>query len=291
MNYPGGKGSCFRHLINLMPPHDTYIETHLGGGNVLERKRPARSRNIGVDVDDVVIARWREVGRRRPFDLELHCMDAVAFLEAFTFKGGELVYCDPPYVRSTRTRDMYAHEYSDAQHLELLSVLVTLPCFVIVSGYDSPLYRDLLQDRHGWRCELIPNTTRGGSVVERAWCNFPPAAELHDTRYVGADYRARERIKRKRNRWRAKFANMPAAERQVVLEALLELEPAKAAIAPAEGENGRAGARRSNDLHPPRYISTPLFDGADRIAAPGGIADRVGGIPPPAATVAAAVRA
>lgn len=223
MRYPGGKGSCFRHIVNLMPAHHTYIETHLGGGNVLERKRPA-ARNIGIDVDDVVIARWREVGRRLPFDLELHCMDAVQFLKAFPFKGGEVVYCDPPYLHSTRrTVDIYRYEYTDAQHLELLSVLVTLPCFVIVSGYASSLYREMLQQRHGWRCVEFPNTTRGGRVIESAWCNFPSSAQLHDCRYAGDNFRERERIKRKRARWRSRFAAMPPAERQVVLEALLEI--------------------------------------------------------------------
>ena len=31
MNYPGGKGGVYQRLINLMPPHEVYIETHLGG--------------------------------------------------------------------------------------------------------------------------------------------------------------------------------------------------------------------------------------------------------------------
>lgn len=40
MNYHGGKGGVFQKLINLMPPHEVYIETHLGvaqlcGTNVL----------------------------------------------------------------------------------------------------------------------------------------------------------------------------------------------------------------------------------------------------------------
>ncbi len=34
----------------MMPPHDTYIETHLGGGAIMKRKPPAL-RNIGIDLD------------------------------------------------------------------------------------------------------------------------------------------------------------------------------------------------------------------------------------------------
>ena len=47
--YPGGKGSVFQKIINLIPPHHTYIESHVGGGSVLDAKRPA-TLNIGVDL-------------------------------------------------------------------------------------------------------------------------------------------------------------------------------------------------------------------------------------------------
>ena len=49
MRYPGGKGKCYQHIINLMPMHDTYIETHLGGG---EPYRVCRRVNILRDYPD-----------------------------------------------------------------------------------------------------------------------------------------------------------------------------------------------------------------------------------------------
>lgn len=55
--YPGGKGAVFRWLINHIPPHDTYIATHLGHDAILRFKRPARS-NIGIDADASVIDWW-----------------------------------------------------------------------------------------------------------------------------------------------------------------------------------------------------------------------------------------
>lgn len=245
MRYPGGKGSCFRHLINLMPPHHTYIETHLGGGNVLERKKPA-ARNIGVDVAGSVIAAWSDRIPSLGFPLELARADAVEFLRSFNFDGGELVYCDPPYLHSTRRRvDLYEHEYTDAQHIELLDAIVQLPCAVIISGYDSSLYRQVLQDRHGWRCVEFPNTTRRGRVIESAWTNRP-AGVLHDASYVGSTFRDRERIKRKRERWRSRFAAMEDSERQVVFEALLELN-SPAASMPAGDVRSRDPIAGSGD--------------------------------------------
>jgi len=42
----------------LMPPHDTYIETHLGGGAIMRRKPPALH-NIAIDLDSAALARFR----------------------------------------------------------------------------------------------------------------------------------------------------------------------------------------------------------------------------------------
>lgn len=49
-------GLCQR-IIALMPPHDTYIETHLGGGAIMKRKPPAL-RNIGIDLDGQAIEQF-----------------------------------------------------------------------------------------------------------------------------------------------------------------------------------------------------------------------------------------
>jgi DNA adenine methylase len=57
MNYPGGKGGVYQKLINIMPPHEVYIETHLGGGAIMRNKRPAKI-NIGIEIDPKVIAMW-----------------------------------------------------------------------------------------------------------------------------------------------------------------------------------------------------------------------------------------
>lgn len=222
MNYPGGKGSSFRHLINLMPLHEVYIETHLGGGNVLERKRPA-ARSIGVDIDVEVIEKWKE--RAWP-GLTVIRADAAEFLCEYKFTGRELVYADPPYLHETRSRrDIYRFEYTHEQHVDLLAVLASLPCAVMVSGYDSELYRLTLERRYGWRRHEFMAHTRRGMKREVVWFNFEPPAELHDPSYVGADYRERERIKRKRERWRRRFAAMSAGERQAIMEALLSVAP------------------------------------------------------------------
>jgi hypothetical protein len=44
-------------IIALMPPHHTYIESHLGGGAIMQRKPPARH-SIGIDRDGRALERF-----------------------------------------------------------------------------------------------------------------------------------------------------------------------------------------------------------------------------------------
>ena len=50
------KGLC-QAIIALMPPHDTYIESHLGGGAIMQRKPPSQ-KNIGIDLDSVALSKF-----------------------------------------------------------------------------------------------------------------------------------------------------------------------------------------------------------------------------------------
>jgi DNA adenine methylase len=211
MRYPGGKGRCFQHLISLMPQHQTYIETHLGGGAVLRHKRPA-ARNIGIDIDPVTLEKWSQYPA---VGLELVCGDAVSYLRSFPFRGDELVYCDPPYLTATRSQaKIYRHEYTVDDHLALLTVLKALPCKVIVSSYESELYAEVLGD---WRVVRFVGDSHTGPRVELAWLNFSEPAALHDYSFVGSDFREREKIKRRRTGLTRRIELLPHLERRAFL--------------------------------------------------------------------------
>lgn len=62
--------------------------------------------------------------------------------------------------------------------------------------------------------------TRGGIRIETVWCNFKPGESYHDTRFLGGDFRERERIKRKRKRWTSRLLAMSAIDRAVIWESL-----------------------------------------------------------------------
>lgn len=134
-----------------------------------------------------------------------------------------LIYCDPPYIRSTRRSGLtklYRHELDDVDHAELLALLRSLPCAVMVSGYRHPLYDEQLAR---WRRLDYQVMTRGGPAVESLWCNFT-AEDRHEFTYQGSTFRERERLKRRRARWRARLAAMPRLERRAMLADLAELE-------------------------------------------------------------------
>lgn len=213
MPYPGGKSvhGVYHRLINQIPPHRTYLETHLGGGAFMRLKRPAEI-NVGVDIDPAVVRSWSGTP-----SIQVVEGDAIEFLRSYAFEGDEFVYADPPYLEEARrsVRSPYRYAATTAHHDALLDVLTSLPCAVMVSGYWTSMYASRLDS---WRTLRFPVRTRGGVTQEEwVWMNYPEPTELHDYRYLGGDYRERERIRRRLERWRRKLEELPALERQALL--------------------------------------------------------------------------
>lgn len=225
MGYLGSKAAsgAFQAVIAHMPPHDTYIETHLGSGAVM-RAKPRAARQIGIDLDADPVTAF-EVYRGEGVIDELLVGDAVGFLMTFDWAsaGRALVYADPPYVMATRSAvnpKRYRCDYTDADHRTLISALRSIPAAVILSGYPSKLYDELLGD---WRTVRFQVMTRGGPRTEQLWLNFP-AGDVHWARFAGRNFTDRQRIKRKAARWRAHYSRLDRGERLAVLAAILGVE-------------------------------------------------------------------
>ena len=102
--------------LSQIPPHDLYIETHLGDGAVIRLKPPA-ARSIGVDLDQTALDSFS-----CSYPVELVCADAHDFIAKIDYAGSGrvLLYADPPYLHSTRGKSRYRYEYTDADHVELI---------------------------------------------------------------------------------------------------------------------------------------------------------------------------
>ena len=217
MSYFGSKatsGLC-QPIIAMMPPHDTYIETHLGGGAIMKRKPPALT-NIGIDIDPQPLAEFT-----CDYPVQRVNANAHRFLADYDYQGRELVYSDPPYLQHTRTsRRRYRFEYLEQDHIELLTRLKTLPCYVILSGYPSVMYDDLLE---GWNSIELQVMNQGGVRTEKLWYNYE-VDRVHWASFAGKNFTDRQRIKRKAANWGKRYQALPRAERTAVLAAILAAE-------------------------------------------------------------------
>jgi DNA adenine methylase len=225
LQYPGSKGRMAKQIIELFPPHRTYVEVFGGSGAVLMTKEPSEV-EVYNDINDDIVNLFRVVRDARqvqqleemldftPYaraeftqtqkNLPKHKYDEpveharltfVSFNEAFSglsekdnswsygtkvnqsvgfrasvaalkdisarlanvqidcghFKDvlerydsdDTVFYLDPPYDTDTREKNLYKHEMFLHEHRELVNLILELKGFVILSGYDTPLYAPL----------------------------------------------------------------------------------------------------------------------------------------------------
>lgn len=204
-------------ILSLMPAHDTFIDLFAGSGEI-SRRKPLAKFNYLVDIDPAAPAL-----KRTWQNFSVVNSDWLKFFESFrpVDWSRTLIYADPPYVHSTRgKRHRYKHEFTDAQHVELLTVLRCCPALVILSGFPSEMY-----DHHlfGWNSIDMQVMTRGGVRTEKLWFNYPASqAGQFWAAHAGKDYIDRQRIKRKVERWRRRFAAVSSSERLALLSGLLQ---------------------------------------------------------------------
>ena len=216
-HYFGSKGTSglCQAIIAMMPPHDTYIETHLGGGAIMKRKPPARN-TIGIDIDPRPLSNFDCC-----YPVNLINRSAHHFLADYDYQGSELIYCDPPYLLQTRTsKRRYRFDYREQDHIELLELLKTLPCQIILSGYPSSLYDNRLNEWHTTQLQVM---NQGGVRTEKLWFNFT-IDRVHWASFAGKNFTDRQRIKRKAQRWGKNYGALPRVERLAVLAAIMEVE-------------------------------------------------------------------
>jgi DNA adenine methylase len=239
MSYLGSKAGSgtYQAIISQFPPHDVFIDAFTGSGVITLLKPPAL-KTYAIDFDSTCIDKFGyEIPRsiidktdyRVPIPgaivendyagLHLINGDCRSFIAGFEYAaaGRVLIYCDPPYLHSTRGKDRYKYEFSYADHVEFLELLRSIPASIAISGYASSLYADLLDD---WRCIEFQSMTRGGVRTEKLWMNYP-AESVHWHSYAGENFTDRQRIKRKAQRWAANFRDLPQAERLAVLSAIM----------------------------------------------------------------------
>ena len=110
--------------------------------------------------------------------VSLEALPALDLIAKYGAQPDVLLYVDPPYLGSTRTRswDGYEHEMrGEADHRDLSEALRAARAAVVISGYPSPLYD--LELYAGWdRHTFAAGTGQGdgwGNRTEVVWSNRP----------------------------------------------------------------------------------------------------------------------
>ena len=80
-------------------------------------------------------------------------------------------YLDPPYMFGTRRgATQYTHEMADKEHEELLKLVRKSKAMIMISGYESELYNDML---HDWNKISFKSCAEKGSPrTEILWMNY-----------------------------------------------------------------------------------------------------------------------
>ena len=104
-------------------------------------------------------------------EVQIESRPALDVIEHFNFPN-ILIYCDPPYLLGTRCRKQYRCEMTDAEHFALLETLRSHKGKVIISGYESVMYDDMLRGWHRATTGNLANNSR--KRTEILWMNFEP---------------------------------------------------------------------------------------------------------------------
>ncbi|MCP4153039.1 MAG: DNA adenine methylase [bacterium] len=263
--YPGGKASpgTKETIINLIPPHDSYIELFLGGGAIFRNIKRAPY-TIGLDLNPEVIVAWERVsppGVRILQKCGVECLEKILKKQDLPhlvkLYQKTFIYADPPYPMSSRstTKRIYGeYEWTDQQHLRFLDAARYVKCNMAISTYPNEMYR---RELRGWHLVEFQGNSRGGITTEWLFLNYDPEklTELHDSRYWGDGHRVRDNLKKQISRNIAKFRKMPVLKREAILKALNQ------EFGSEPGENTAVPAPPGRNDVAPATVETPGHSG------------------------------
>ena len=103
--------------------------------------------------------------------VQIENQPAIKLIERFN-SPKVLIYADPPYLLNTRHGKQYRCEMTETEHVDLLVTLRQHTGPVLISGYPSPLYNDMLRDWH-YETRNVHNQL-SAPRTEGLWMNFNP---------------------------------------------------------------------------------------------------------------------
>lgn len=223
-NYPGAKNNSglAEWIINNIPFHERYIEPFAGSAQVYFKKRLAEKsvlQDINVEVCQHLYNTVQDGGTFiacRPY----------TSLERYTLCRNDFIYFDPPYPAKARRSGAacYKHEMlADDEHVQLLTTIQDLDANIMISTSPNELYDIMLS---AWRKKTFETIGRRGPRTEVIYMNYPEPLLLHDYRYLGDDYKQRQCMTRKRQKFANKFKALPPHQQHMLMQEMIKANPA-----------------------------------------------------------------
>ena len=111
---------------------------------------------------------------------------AVDLIRRFNFEN-VLIYCDPPYMLSTRHGKQYRCEMDEQDHEQLLEALKAHKGYVIISGYETEMYDSILS---GWnKYDTTVYSQVCSKKKEIIWMNYDPPKKQITLEFDGGGYK------------------------------------------------------------------------------------------------------
>jgi DNA adenine methylase len=163
-------------LVKCWQGHGYRVNQYkVGWKNDVQGREKAYAMRHWNDLPDRIL-----LAAERLKQVQVECMPAVELIKRFKFPA-VLIYADPPYLMETRSshvKAQYSNEMlTEQSHVELLEVLLQHPGPVVISGYESALYKEMLEYM-GWsKAEIYSNDQSNKPRKEVIWINFQPIAQ------------------------------------------------------------------------------------------------------------------
>lgn len=101
---------------------------------------------------------------------------ALEVIERFNYSQ-VFMYLDPPYMLGTRSGKQYMHEMTDAEHEELLQMILQSRAKIMISGYETDMYNDYLS---GWEKRQFSSCAEHGKPrIETVWMNYKADLQMN----------------------------------------------------------------------------------------------------------------
>ena len=140
-------------------------------------------RKVGWKIDvqgrerSYAVKHWNEVpeiikqAAERLKQVQIANTEAIELIKRFNYEN-VFMYLDPPYVIRARNskRPQYKNEMTEAGHIKLLETIAGSKAQIMISGYQTDLYDEILKDWN--RFEFDATAERGLPRKEVIWTNY-----------------------------------------------------------------------------------------------------------------------